>query len=75
MLDFNLVKKKKFYGKQDENDQKAAIGVKCVLRFVGPPPTFLATPATLNLFDKGPVADCIVGSLPSHFQSLLTSCL
>ena len=50
MLDFNLVKKKFF--EKHENDQKAAIGVRCVLCFVGPPPTFLASPATLNLFDN-----------------------
>ena len=31
---------------------KAAIGVRCVSCFVGPPPTFLASPATLNLFDN-----------------------
>ena len=42
----------KFYKKQDENDQKAAIGVRYVSCFVGPPPSFLASPATLNLFDN-----------------------
>ena len=52
MLAFNLVKKKKFYEKQDENDQKVAIGVRCVSCFVGPLPTFLASPASLNLFDN-----------------------
>ena len=52
LLDFNLVKKRKFYEKQDENDQKATLGVRCVSCFVGPPPTFLASPATLNLFDS-----------------------
>ena len=31
---------------------KAAIGVRCVSCFVGPPATFLASPATLNLFDN-----------------------
>ena len=36
---------------------KAAIGVRCVLCFVGPPATFFAT---LNLFDKSEVA-CISG--------------
>ena len=29
---------------------KAAIGVRCVSCFVGPPLTFLASPATLNVF-------------------------
>ena len=54
MIDFTLVKKRKFYKKQDENNQKAAFGVRCtcVSCFVGPPPTFLASPATLNLFDN-----------------------
>ena len=31
---------------------KAVIGVRCVLCFVGPPATFLASLATLNLFDN-----------------------
>ena len=31
---------------------KAVIGIRCVSCFVGPPPTFLASPATLNLFDN-----------------------
>ena len=31
---------------------KAAIGVRCVSCFVGSPATFLALPATLNLFDN-----------------------
>ena len=31
---------------------KAVIGVRCVSCFVGSPPTFLASPATLNLFDN-----------------------
>ena len=31
---------------------KAAIGIRCISCFVGPPPTFLASPATLNLFDN-----------------------
>ena len=49
MLDFNLGKKKKFYEKHDENDQKAAFRVRSVLCFVEPPPTFLTS---LNLFDN-----------------------
>ena len=31
---------------------KAAVGLGCVLCFVGPPATFLASPATLTLFDN-----------------------
>ena len=31
---------------------KGAIGIRCVSCFVGPPPTFLESPATLNLFDN-----------------------
>ena len=31
---------------------KAVIGVRCVSCFVRPPATFLASPATLNLFDN-----------------------
>ena len=31
---------------------KAAIGVRCVSCFVGPPATCLASPATLDLFDN-----------------------
>ena len=31
---------------------KAAIEVRCVSCFVGPPPSFLASPATLNHFDN-----------------------
>ena len=69
MLDFNLLEKKKFYEEQDENDQKAAIGVRCVLCFVGPPPTFLASPATLNLFDNPDIS--LVGSLYSVYQKSL----
>ena len=39
--------------KQDKNDIiKAAVRVRCVSCFVGPPPTFLASTATLNLFDN-----------------------
>ena len=34
---------------------KAAIGVRCVSCFVGPPATFLASPATLNRFDNSVV--------------------
>ena len=52
MLDFNLVKKRKFYEKQDENDQKAEIRVRCVSCFLEHPATFLASPAILNLFDN-----------------------
>ena len=52
LLDFNLVKKRKFYEKQVENDQKSGIRVRCVSCFVGPPSTFWASLATLNLFDN-----------------------
>ena len=31
---------------------KAAIGIRSVSCFVGPPLTFLASPATLNVFDN-----------------------
>ena len=51
---------------------KAAIRVRCVSWFVGPPPTFLASPATLNLFDN---PDDIAKSIKSielkHFQNLV----
>ena len=31
---------------------KGAIGLRCLSCFVGPPDTFLAPPATINLFDN-----------------------
>ena len=52
LLDCSLVRKRKFYEKQDENDQKAVVGVRCDSYFVGPPPSLFATLATLNLFNK-----------------------
>ena len=48
LLDFNLVEKRKFYEKQDENDQGSDRGKMCFV-FCGASCNFLASPATLNL--------------------------
>ena len=52
-VDFNLVKKRKFYEKQDEDDQGSDRGKMCFV-FCGAllPATFLGSPIILNLFDN-----------------------